>query len=214
MEKAPNIDEILRYLGIKGNKNEEIEELILSCVKELEKTASPKSLYDICDVKTEGDIVYISSLKVESRDLARNLETCDKAVLFAATLGFETDRLIEKYALIDVARAAVLQACAAEMIERYIDSCEEEIKKQVDSYYLIPRYSPGYGDFSIKYQSEFLDLFNAKKILGITLTQTGFMLPAKTVTAIIGLSKEKLEIKGCISNCVLCRKTDCPYRRD
>ena len=49
-----------------------------------------------------------------------------------------------------------------------------------------------------------------EKRLGLSLTPTQMMLPEKSVTAIIGLSKEPRKAAG---GCASCAKTDCPNRR-
>ena len=64
---------------------------------------------------------------------------------------------------------------------------EEEVRGE--GYYVRPRFSPGYGDFSLEVQSAFLEMTDATKLIGITLTDGGIMVPEKSVTAVIGLTK-------------------------
>lgn len=67
---------------------------------------------------------------MKSRSLGRNLKQCEKLILFGATLGTGADRLITRASLTDMAKAVVLQACAAAMLEEYCDACQREIAKQ------------------------------------------------------------------------------------
>lgn len=55
--------------------------------------------------------------------------------------------------------------------------------------YVRPRFSPGYGDFALSHQEKFLNAINATKLIGITLSEGGIMIPEKSVSAIMGLSK-------------------------
>ena len=87
-----------------------------------------------------------------------------------------------------------------------------EIAKELDAgLYLRPRFSPGYGDFSILHQKELLQMLEAPKKIGLTLTEGYMLTPTKSVTALLGMSKDAKEcdIKGCEA----CTKEDCIYRR-
>jgi cobalamin-dependent methionine synthase I len=51
------------------------------------------------------------------------------------------------------------------------------------------RFSPGYADLPLSFTEEILRLTNAKRLMGITLSDTFLATPSKTVTAIIGLKE-------------------------
>ena len=138
---------------------------------------------------------------MKSRSLGRNLKQCEKLILFGATLGTGADRLITRASLTDMAKAVVLQACAAAMLEEYCDACQREIAKQQEKegWYLRPRFSPGYGDFDIQYQKPLMQMLDCAKTIGLTMTDSFMMTPTKSVTAVIGMSriKERCPIQGC-----------------
>ena len=100
------IQEAIRYLGIKkGAADAGTRALVESSFQELMKEAEPKSICRIFELQELGDgAVQIGKLKIESRSLARNLKNCRRAVLFGATLGTGTDRLITRTGLKDMAR--------------------------------------------------------------------------------------------------------------
>ena len=54
---------------------------------------------------------------------------------------------------------------------------------------------PGYGDLSLNYQKDIIEFLQAKKNIGVSLTESLMMVPVKSVTAIIGIGKEK-NIRG------------------
>jgi len=113
-----------------------------------------------------------------------------------------------------MSRAVVIQASAAAMLEEYLDTWQKETaaKLEDEKQYLRPRFSPGYGDFSISHQEMILRMLNAEKSIGLTLTNGGMLNPTKSVTAVAGISrtKERCPVHGCEA----CRKTDCAYRRE
>ena len=151
--------------------------------------------------------------QTKSRNLSVNLKDCEKILVFAATLGVGADYLIQKYNRLEMSRAVILQAASAAMIEEYCDQVCEGLKKEYEEkgMYLRPRFSPGYGDFSLSCQSAVLDALDAGKHLGIKLTDSFLMMPSKSVTAVIGVSQKphRCDVKGCEA----CGKTDCLYRR-
>ena len=120
--------------------------------------------------------------------------------------------LMKKYSVTDMSKTVVLQACAAAELEEYCDEMQKQIAiKLGEGLYLRPRFSPGYGDFSILHQRDVLQMLEAQKKIGLTLTEGYMLTPTKSVTAVIGISREKqpCHIKGCEE----CEKVDCAYRR-
>ena len=107
----------------------------------------------------------------------------------------------------------VLQAAAAAMIEDYCDEKNRELSMEAEKrgLFLRPRFSPGYGDFSISCQQDLCRALAAEKTVGITLTESFMMNPSKSVTAVIGAGRAFLPCGG--SGCGTCGKKDCMYRR-
>ena len=187
-----NLKEILRYLGYGQNApDEETVELIKECYAELMTVAVCKHTATKVKVEHKGDgELLLGDYRINSKKLEINLENCKEAFIFAATLGSGTDMLMNKYVKLNIAKAAVVQACGAAMIEDYIDICEKELlagllKEQG----LRPRFSPGFGDFTLEYQMVFMEMLKLNKTLGIHLTDGGIMIPEKSVTAIIGITE-------------------------
>ena len=174
---------------------------------ELEQSADPKSICRIFDIgRNSEDGIEIGNLTIISHSLARNLRGCDKAVLFCATLGAETDRLIRRASITDMSRAVILQACAAAYLEEYCDEQQRLIGEEMarEKRFLRPRFSPGYGDFVMR-------MLDCAKQIGLSMTDGYMMTPSKSVTAVIGAGPDR---PGCVpEGCESCRKADCPYRR-
>lgn len=201
--------EAIRYLGYgKTAIDKKTLTMIRESFEELEKIIELKSIYRVFEFSEKDD-----NLQIQSKSLQKNLKGCTHIVLFGATMGIVVDRQIRTYELTDMAKAVVMQACAATILEEYCDEMQDKIAQQLaeDKLYIRPRFSPGYGDFSIMHQREILDMLDAPKRIGLTMTDAYMLVPTKSVTAIIGVSntKEPCHQKGCEE----CTKADCLYRR-
>lgn len=204
-----NLKEILRYAGVKGDAPQ-INQLICDCLKELDGKISFKICYAQFPVNILGERVDFDFAATCSKDLAKNLKDCKKAVIFAATIGIEIDRLIAKYNALSPAKALIFQAIGAERIESLCDLFEREIKEKFK--YTKPRFSAGYGDLKLDFQRDIFSVLRCFKNIGLTLNDSLLMSPSKSVTAIIGLSNNAdCQIK---SGCAACEKIHCEFRSE
>lgn len=207
--------EAVRYLGYGRNAvDEKALQLIKDSFQELEECVSAKFTYRIFELSfSDAGELTIGNMKIKSQNLSKNLQGCQRTILFCATLGTSVDALMRRYSLTDMARTVVLQACAATMLEEYCDRVQGQISEEfaTSGQYLRPRFSPGYGDFSVLHQEEILHMLEATKQIGLSMTDSSMLVPTKSVTAVIGISntKEPCHIKGCEA----CEKLDCNYRR-
>lgn len=209
-----NRREIFRYLGYgTAAPDEATESLVSECLQALEEHAACRTVSRPFPLTFQKDVLLFAGIEVHSQSLYKNLWGCVEVELFAATLGPAVDRLIARFSHMQMSRATVMQAAAAAYIEAYCNACQQSIAEEVKTrgLYVRPRFSPGYGDFSISYQRDFVRILDTPRAIGLTLTEGFALAPAKSVTAIIGLSptNEKCHIEGCES----CTKLDCAYRR-
>lgn len=207
--------EAIRYLGY-GRKqaDEKTLALIKEAFSELDKVSEKRLVYSAfpVDMEEQGRI-RIGNMKIQSRNLEKNLSGCGQVILLGATLGIQVDLQMKRYSLTDMAKTVVLQACAAALLEEYLDGWQQKKAEQLEKQglYLRPRFSPGYGDFSILHQRDILAMLEAPKKIGLTMTDSSMLTPTKSVTALIGLSRENADCP--VSGCESCKKTDCAYRR-
>ena len=207
--------EAVRYLGYGKNEvDDKTLQEIQDSFRELERLADKKSIYRIFELslKDENEL-KIGNVEIYSRNLRTNLKDCKQVVLFVATLGTEVDRLIRKMQVVDMAKAVVMQACAATLLEEYSDELQQKITEhmQEQGKYIRPRFSPGYGDFSIQHQKAVLAMLEASKRIGDTMTDSNMLTPTKSVTAVIGIGDAEMNCN--LNSCEECDKTDCTYRR-
>lgn len=208
--------EILRYLGYRNNEADDtVCDSIESVLEELDRAASPRSVTrDVTIQQIGSDSVEIAGAVIQSRSLFQHLTNCGTGVLFAATLGAPVDLLIQRYTVLDMSRAVIAQACAAAMIEAFCDERQKEIESDAkkQGLFLRPRYSPGYGDFSLFYQKLLLELLNAQRRIGLTRTESDMLVPTKSVTAVIGFTTEATSCHT--AKCMTCAAADCPFRKE
>lgn len=210
--------EIFRYLGYKKNQYDtETEMLVDEITEKLLSVISPKSLYREYPLYMTDDKIEIGGhggMLIDSKGLKKNLDGCDKVMLFAATLGAEADALLRRYQVSSMVKAAVAQAVCTELIEAYCNETVESIKaeKLKTGYFLRPRFSAGYGDFNLSHQRDFFRMLDLTKNLGIYLTDECLMVPTKSVTAVIGISKQNGNTQN--EKCSNCNKKDCEYRNE
>lgn len=162
-----------------------------------------------------GDEIEIEGVRIRSRNLTRNLRGTAEVVLMAATIGLAPDRLYARYnAQHRLSDAAVVQAVGAALVEEWCDEVNQRIREEVlaRGRFVRPRFSPGYGDFSLSFQTEFFRILAVQKTIGVTLTDSLLMVPSKSVTAVIGLAETDT---SCImSGCENCdRAAECRYSR-
>lgn len=227
-----NVDkrEIYRYLGYQGRvPDENVLREVDRCLEELREAVTPRFVYrqypierfftdnierPFLDEKPGAELLSIAGMKIQSRSLCRNLRDCKSAYLMAATLGIGPDRLIARASVAKMSRAVILQAAAAAMIEAWCDEVNQKIIKEAEDQglYCRPRFSPGYGDFSLEYQKDFAQILRIQKEIGVSLTQSLLMMPSKSVTAVIGLSPVKKECA--LHGCEACLKAEeCSFSR-
>lgn len=161
-----------------------------------------------------GNELDFGCLQTTSKNLSRNLSECTGVILFAATLGSRVDVILKKYTALQMSKAVVMQAAAVAMLEDYCDEINRQLKLQYEQnhQYLRPRFSPGYGDFSLQCQTRIAAVLELNKRIGITLTDSLLMVPTKSVTAVIGIGSKQ---KDCLAaGCAACESKECTYRRD
>ncbi len=181
--------ETLRYLGLTFKR---ADKTLLSRLERVGKAVQVASRPASCwrlekvDLCTDG-VCRIGDLKFTSDSLARTLDGCSYAFLFAATLGTGVDTLLRRYGQTAPADLVIAQATATALIEKYCDECEKKMRMEVPGAVLRARFSPGYGDLPLACQTDLLAHLDATRRLGIALTDALLMVPSKSVSAIIGV---------------------------
>ena len=208
--------EIARYLGYhKVAPDAQVQGVIQAVLSELNDRCSPRFLSRTEPLTANGSRLELGPIPVDSKALALNLAGCEQVVLFGATLGPEPDYMIRRYEKVDLLKSVVAQACSAAMIEAYVDQQQDILRAEYEKkgLYMRPRFSPGYGDLSLDVQKDFVSVLQMGRFLGVTLTDGMLMMPSKSVTAVIGLSRQRMDCTKTPSACEVCGQESCEFRR-
>lgn len=201
-----NENEVLKYLGYSG---ESLQDSLLLDIKrisdEVLSISAPMLTYKFFSIEKEPSFHLDKTNFIPSGENIKNmLSDSENCVVVAATLGMQVEKELRKKQLLTVYDSLIMDCCASSAVENICNNfCEdlaESLKK--DGLYLTDRYSPGYGDFPLFQQKDICNLLSTAKTIGVSLNSTGIMIPRKSVTAIIGISKnpQKKHFRGC-ENC-------------
>ncbi len=187
-----SVSEAARYMGVKGEPDGNIRRLIEEADIAARRTIIPKYVYRVSSVEAFSNGIRLPDCGVflPGDDIKKHLEGCGKAVVFAATLSAEADKLIRKAEVSDMAEALAMDCVCSSLIEQFCDKAEEKIFRELKAAYRTWRFSPGYGDLPLSVQEELLIALNAQRRIGLTVTPENILIPSKSVTAVIGISEE------------------------
>lgn len=204
--------EVLRLMGCEGAEEASLLAIVREASAELLSVIEPAYTARNFKLLIEGESLSFGKMTLKSKALCDFLQGCEELVLFAATLGAGADRLLYRAQRENMGKALVLDACAAAAVESYCDECCEKIARREEErgLFTTQRFSPGYADFDISFQRTLLNALNASRTVGLSLTEGLMLVPQKSVTAVIGLSRTR----RCSSfGCSECKKEDCGLRR-
>ena len=177
--------EILRYAMCK-EADEAVLSLLNECISEAEGAFSYRVCYRVLDARCDGGVCDLGLVSFKSKKLSETLCGCDRAIVFAATVGVGIDRLISRYTKVSPSKALMLQAVGAQQIEALCDKFCGDIEAEY-GVALTHRFSPGYGDLSLEAQRDIFSLLDCERKIGLTLGESLVMSPTKSVTAIVGM---------------------------
>lgn len=217
-----NIKEVWRYSGYAGGPDGG-DITLTGLLNEIIEETLPILTYRLCyrklEIRWKGKTALLPFMAT-SENLSKCLKGSNKGIMFAATIGIEIDRRIERYKRISPTKALLLQALGAERVEALCDTFCKEMDQiaQGEKLEITSRFSPGYGDFPLEVQRDFFDLLDFSRKIGITLNASLLMTPSKSVTAIFGIRPPKStpilsdESKG--KKCSDCQQFDCVFRKE
>ena len=150
----------------------------------------PRAIHGVFDAATPepGVSLLAGAIRAESRSLHERLLGCRRAVLFAATIGPEADAWIHD--LMDrgeMTRGLLADAFASSAAIALGLEVERIAARALAGEGLAPtkRHAPGYGDWALSDQAPLCALVDCGRI-GITVTEDFLMIPAKSISGVIG----------------------------
>ncbi len=127
----------------------------------------------------------------QSSSITKLLAQAKKVWLLVVTLGEDIDRRSREYFREnEVFKGYILDRLGSFIVEEEVKKTDMEISRRCEEegFATTHRFSPGYGDFSIKAQQIFFDLVK-DSIPGLKISHGCLLFPEKTVTSIKGVIK-------------------------
>ncbi len=186
----PTVSEALRYMRAGENPASAIVDSVERACDAVFSVARPRACYALFDIERPscGEI-KLGNMVFASKSLYDRLADCKSAYIFAVTVGSEVDRFIRA----EAAHSAYRELCADCAGSCAVEAACDELNKKINEICVAEgkltrtRFSVGYGDLSLEYQRGICTCLDTKKNIGVALGEGGMMMPAKSVTAIIGV---------------------------
>lgn len=206
--------EALHFLGWRGTPLDAplIAQIQSLCAMALEHVC-PRCVLRRFAIERDGRLAQTAFVP-QGGDVRKMLAPCHEAVLLAGTLGAESERLLLRMQAKDAAQAVILDAVLSAAIEAVLDQQESALRRELSAQnlYLTDRFSPGYGDMPIGQTREICEVLLTQKAIGLTVSAGGIMIPRKSVTAVMGISRTPVERRA--SGCEGCAAREtCALRR-
>ena len=208
-----DFDEALRYLRSKNEPSLLADVSTAAAV--LQPLLKPAAAAVCFELERSGGSLFCGGIELPGASIARHFESCDRCIALGVTIGFEVDRLIAALGHTDPYRALLTDACASSAIEDLADMATIAARDVFCPDAPITfRFSPGYGDLPLELQPKLLDMIDARRMLGLTVSKSMLLSPIKSVTAFIGINSNgcggdkviRHDCKNCFMN------KSCPYK--
>lgn len=196
MKPSIRRNEVLRYMGYAGQPmTPELEQRVDTVIARCQKQQEPHGYWEahaLRETTDEGRAAYNvqgTSLVLYGADIMDYLHGAVQCALLAVTMGMASERELRRLSQTDPLEGLIYDAACSDLVERGADRCEAQVVAYAHNLglYVGYRYGPGYGDFDVAVQPAFLDMLQTSKRLGLTATESNMLIPAKSITAVIGL---------------------------
>lgn len=187
------MSQVLYYLGYRDQILDSQTQNQIQTNIEIVSNLQPKLTYRLFSKE------QCHSIEFYGNDIKKMMEPAHSVVFFACTLGQDVEQILRKKEVCNVADALIFDACCNAAIENVCDNFEEDIHKFFSSDYCSDRFSPGYGDCPLSFQTTLCDLLQISKNIGVCLTKNYILIPKKSVTGLIAISNQPYthRHKGC-----------------
>ena len=187
-------DKVLARMGFargKTNVDARTREMILKEMDIARALARPRQALASSKISrtAPSTIALEPGLIIRSHDVFSLLAECTEAYGFAVTIGPQLEEKCARYiSEKENTRALILDAIGSVLAEELAEHAHNnlECEARAKGYSVTRRFSPGYGDWYLPSQKDFLAWLAAGDI-GIRLTDSFQMLPEKSVTALVGV---------------------------
>jgi hypothetical protein len=182
---------VLRYLGYSGQRIDgSLQGRVDGAIERCLRVSNPGFVYRVFPVRAEDGAVCLegSTLVLRGHDICSHLRGARFCAVMAATAGLGNERELRRLSQLGGLDGMVFDAAGSALAEAVADACNAAIVAEARSRGLFAkwRFSPGYGDLPLDAQPAIVRVLDADKRLGITVTDSNLLIPAKSVTAFVG----------------------------
>ncbi len=209
---AVDAKETRRYAGLAKAAFDEA--MIREACEEAALLAEPRGVWRRYGYDCRQQTVEGAGDRLPGTAIGRHLAGCEAVICLAATVGEAIEEAVTRHFREGrYAYSTILDAAATAAVEQTADALERAIRPAVAKEGLTMRwrFSPGYGDWPLTEQPTMIRLSGAAEI-GIHLTESLMLIPRKSITAIVGLSRNETA-PATPHGCAACPRTDCPARK-
>lgn len=202
----------LRYCNVPKAAVSRYEPLLEELRNPLRENTNFRFTFRVFDLERDGDSISVDQGRIvlSGRMAQSLLAHCEKVLILGATLSGDFDRQLSRFEIQNSAKALVFDALGSALIDEELDACTKELQQKLPGWYFSDRFSCGYGDLPLSLQSDLAGLLNLTQTIGVHVLPSCMMVPTKSVTAFIGLSRTPLPAK--IRGCAYCPlRPDCKY---
>jgi len=200
-----DLPQLLQLLHVR-ERSKQIEE-VRQLAERAQAIGQPKALYKVVYIESRGpDHVVVDGTKFTSRVLRMNLERAQRAFAFICTAGRELESWAESY-------DDMLQHYYADAIsEAVLHAARATLNQHLEQRYAVKQIaemSPGsLEDWPLREQRPLFALLgDTQASIGVELTDSLLMVPAKTVSGFLFPTEETF------ASCQLCPRVGCPNRK-
>jgi len=203
-----DIEELMRFchLDVFRDRIREVEAVI----DESYRLIDPKAVYKTVKIsEVKGNRLVLEGGSVfESELLAEKLKCTSEIAVYVATIGPALERRVTELGPKELSKSFIMDCIGTYVLRKVSDIIQKDF--QPGGRERLSKFSPGdtvYWD--IREQKVLFDLLDAKEVenvIGVRLNESYLMIPRKSVSGVIGDTKEQFQ------ECQICKRR-CEYRR-
>lgn len=189
------VEQVLKRLGYPADVRKidhQVQSILDGEVKRASTLLKPKGVYRLLrPISNDNGLMRFrdSEFIIRSKQVTRMLRASDPVILFMVTIGPALEEYVkELFADDEMAGAVILDAIGSETADAAADEMHRVVLKRLaeeENLSVTPRFSPGYGDWPVTVQGDFLDTCGGD-LIGISVNESSLMIPRKSVSAVLG----------------------------
>lgn len=186
-----NRHDALRYMGFRDDPDDRTSALIDRCEERLISAAKPRYVWRVFDLERSDGALRLGGcgFALDGNSISGHLKDRERAAVIAATLSADTDRFLKKAALEDGLTGLACDALASAYAEQVVERARAEILERMEGYSATWCFAAGYGDFPLETARSLAECVDARRKIGVGFTDSGMLIPQKTIIGIVGLSE-------------------------